>query len=186
MFFIYIFIIITCKASIFECLNDILGLCVRAPHFTGPKQSHVRRSAKSPLSFLLSPSDNLRANCQLMEPLPALVSSLWTNKGTTQTHTQACGFTHTFSNLLLEKAEKNERKRRRNETRIMCVLTETVTIFESNETLSLHAHKVFYLKFIFLFCPVYPFGFWQSRGREEEVEIDGSREGYAANCRMIG
>lgn len=66
-----------------------------------------------------------------MEPLPALVSSLWTSEGTTQTHThtQACGFTLTFSNLFVEKEEKNEREWQRNETRIMCALTETLTIF---------------------------------------------------------
>lgn len=31
-------------------------------------------------------------------------------------------------------------------------------LFESNETLSQHAHEFFYLKFVFLFCSVYPFG----------------------------
>lgn len=66
-----------------------------------------------------------------MEPLPALVSSLWTNKRSTQTHThtRACGFTHMFSNLFVEKAEKNEREWQRNGTRTMCVLTETLTVF---------------------------------------------------------
>lgn len=62
-------------------------------------------------------------------------------------------------------------------------------LFESNETLSQHAHEFFYLKFVFFFFFLvrsFHSGFWQRRGHEEEVEIDGLAKGYVANCCVIG
>lgn len=132
-------IIFTCKtfhvwesSVLQECLNDGLGLCVWAPHLTRPKQSHVRCPAKKPSVISPLPPG------QLESKLPANGTTACTcqftldkqgNHTNTHSHAHACGFTHTFSNLFVEKEEKNEREWQRNETRIMCALTETLTIF---------------------------------------------------------
>lgn len=147
---------------------------------------------KSP-SVILAPlppssQENLRTNCQLMEPLPALVSSLWTGNTTTRahTHTRAHVASLTHSVICGKRREKWERmavKWNKDHARLHWNLYD---LFESNETLSQRAHEVFYLKFVFLFAPSIHSGFWQSRGHEEEVEIDGSAKGYVANCRVIG
>lgn len=170
---------------LWEFLNDSEGLCVWAPHLTCPKQSHVRCPAKKPSVILPE---------QLESKLPANGTTACTCQFTlakqrnhTNTHTQACGFTHTFSNLFVEKEEKNERECQRNETRIMCVLTETLTIFLKvmKHFLSVRMRFSIWNLSSFFVLSIH-LGFWQSGGREEEVERDGSPKGYVANCRVIG
>lgn len=145
------------------------------------------RPAKKTLHLLLSPE-------QLESKLPASGTTACTcqfaldkQRNRTLTNSQACGFTHTFSNLFLEKDEKNERDQQRNETRIKCALTETLTIFLKvmKHFLSMCMSLCIWNLSSF-FVRSIDSGYWQIWGHEEEVEIDGSAKGYVCNCCVIG
>lgn len=65
----------------------------------------------------------------------------------------------------------------------MCAVSEPLTaLFESNETLSQRVQEFLCSRFVFLLWSgpsiqgFFFFFIWQSRGRDEEVEMDGSAE----------